>query len=197
MKNKDQKAIFESYREEILKKFKQSLESEKENKEEIKPKKEKIKSEISDDETIDNVKKKVVLKSEEISTNIGPQTRAILRHLPAMVEEKDILFELKKAIERANAELDSDNQINKSPLKVYDRLIEIKALYEDEMDQDDFEEKEAEVLQNFDDNDYREDDDQYDAEVRRDIEKGKAEELIKGMGTDWRKHDEDFYSSNY
>jgi hypothetical protein len=188
MKNKDQKAIFESYKEEILNKFKQSLKSEPKSSEE----------ENSDDvEKIKVAKKKVILKAEEISTNIGPQTRAVLRHLPAMVEEKDILSEIKKSIERANAELNSDDQINKSPLRVYDKLIEIKAIYEDEMDEEEFEEKETEVLQNFDDDDYREDDDQHDAEIRRDIEKGKAEELIKGMGTDWRKHDEDFYSSNY
>lgn len=141
--------------------------------------------------------KKVILKAEEISTKTDLQTRTLLRHLVPMVEENDILKELKKAIERANAELDGENQINKSPLKIYDQLIEIKAVYEDEMDEEDFEEKEAEVLQNFDDDDYREDDNQYDAEIRRDIEKGKAEELIKNMGTDWRKHDEDFHSSNY
>jgi hypothetical protein len=188
MKTKDDQSIYSSYKNEILKKDDKFLMSE-ENQ-----------SETTDDNETRNVdvpKKKVVLKSEEISVNVGPKIRAILRNLPEMVEENEILAELKKAIERANSELDSEDEITQSPLKIYDKLIELDVLSEEEMGEKEFEEKEAEVLQNFDDNDYREDDSTYDAEMRKDIEKGKAEEIIKQLGTDWRKDDEDFYSSNY
>lgn len=171
----------------ILEKYKQFLQEEIENS-----------SENSVDETeTEAVKKKVVVKSEEISVNVGPKIRAILRNFPAVVEEKEVLSELKKAIERANSELSSEDEINQSPLKIYDKLIELKVFSEEEMDEEEFEEKEAEVLQNFDDDDFREDDDASDTEMRRDIERGRAEELIRQMGTDWRKHDEDFLSSNY
>ena len=177
----------------ILKKYKNFLQEEIDKTEE-----KAISPEDSVNETdTEAVKKKVVVKSEEITVNVGPKIRAILRHFPAMVEETNVLSELKKAIERANSELSSEDEINQSPLKIYDKLIELKVLSEEEMDEEEFEEKEAEVLQNFDDDDYREDDDANDAEIRKDIEKGKAEEMIRQMGTDWRKHDEDFYSSNY
>ena len=181
MKNKDTKSIYESYTEDVLK-----------NKKDI---------DAEDNDTEDNEtnspKKKVVLKSEELSVNVGPKIRAVLRNFPTMVEENDVLSELKKAIERANSELNGEDEITQSPLKVYDKLIEIKALYEEDMDEKEFEEKEAEVLQNFNDDDYMEDDDAHSADIRKDIEKGKAEEIIRQMGTDWRKDDEDFYSSNY
>ena len=174
MKNEDTKSIYESYTENVLKH-----------------------DENTNDENTNEFKKKVVLKSEEISVNIGPKIRAILRNFPAMVEENEILSQLKKAIERANLELDEENEITQSPLKIYDKLIEIKALSEEALDEDEFKEKETEVLQNFNDDDYMEDDDAYSGEIRKDIEKGKAEEIIRQMGTDWRKDDEDFYSSNY
>ena len=178
MKNKDTKSIYESYTEDVLK-----------NKND---------SDTEDENTEKKLtKKKVVLKSEELSVNVGPKIRAVLRNFPTMVEENDVLSELKKAIERANSELSSDEEITQSPLKVYDKLIEIKALSEEDMDEDEFEEKETEVLQNFNDDDYTEDSDPHSAEIRKDIEKGKAEEIIRRMGTDWRKDDEDFYSSNY
>lgn len=178
MKNKDTKSIYESYTEDVLKN-KNDSDTEDENTEK-KP-----------------TKKKVVLKSEELSVNVGPKIRAVLRNFPTMVEENDVLSELKKAIERANSELSSDEEITQSPLKVYDKLIEIKALSEEDMDEEEFEERETEVLQNFNDDDYTEDDDAHSADIRKDIEKGKAEEIIRRMGTDWRKDDEDFYSSNY
>lgn len=177
----------------ILEKYKQFLQEEIEKTEDIENP-----SEDSVDETdTEAVKKKVVVKSEEISVNVGPKIRAILRNFPAVVEEKEVLSELKKAIERANSELSSEDEIDQSPLKIYDKLIELKVLSEEEMDEEEFEEKEAEVLQNFDDDDFREDDNASDTEMRRDIERGRAEELIRQMGTDWRKHDEDFFSSNY
>jgi hypothetical protein len=185
MKSKVNQSILEQY-----KKFLQE-EIEKTEKETVSP------EDVVNKVDTDDIKKKVVVKSEEISTNLGPKIRAILRNFPAVVEEKDVLSELKKAIERANSELGSEDEINQSPLKIYDKLIELKVLSEEEMNEEEFEEKEAEILQNFDDDDYREDDNAYDAEMRKDIEKGKAEEIIKQMGTDWRKHDEDFFSSNY
>ena len=126
MKNKDTKSIYESYTENVLKH-----------------------DENTNDENTNEFKKKVVLKSEEISVNIGPKIRAILRNFPAMVEENEILSQLKKAIERANLELDEENEITQSPLKIYDKLIEIKALSEEALDEDEFKEKETEVLQNF------------------------------------------------
>lgn len=178
MKNKDTKSIYESYTEDVLKN-KKDPDTEEENTEK------------------ESTRKKVVLKSEELSVNVGPKIRAILRNFPTMIGENDVLSELKKAIERANSELSSEDEITQSPLKVYDKLIEIKALSEEDMDEEEFEEKEAEVLQNFNDDDYTEDDDARSADIRRDIEKGKAEEIIRQMGTDWRKDDEDFYSSNY
>lgn len=193
MKNKSNT----SFKEELLKKFKESLQQEEKPKWEkktIAPKKETDESEI---EEIQTLKKNIVLKSEEISVNIGQKFRAVLRNFPSMVEETEVLTTLKKSIERANLELDEENQIKESPLKIYDKLVSLGAITQDEMDEDDFEEKEAAVLQNFNDDDFTEDDSAYDAEIRRDIEKGKAEEIISQMGTDWRKHDEDFYSSNY
>lgn len=186
-----------SFKEELLKKFKESLQQEEKpkwKKKTIVLKKESDESEI---EEIQTLKKNIVLKSEEISVNIGQKYRAVLRNFPSMVEEIEVLTTLKKSIERANLELDEENQIKESPLKIYDKLVSLGVLTQDEMDEDDFEEKEAAVLQNFNDDDFTEDDNAYDAEMRRDIEKGKAEEIIGQMGTDWRKHDEDFYSSNY
>lgn len=141
--------------------------------------------------------KKVVVKSEEISVNIGKEYRSILRNFPSIVEESDILSELKMAIRGANLELSSDEEITESPLKIYDKLIELGVLIEKEITQNEYENHETAVLQNFNDDDYSEDDNAYDAEMRKDIEKGKAEEIIKSLGTDWRKHDDDFYSSNY
>ena len=211
MKTNDDQCIYESYREDILKKFKESLhEKEPEVEEEPSSSIEKkemedvdhnieddSESDVDDESNIESPKKKVVVKSEEFSVNVGPKIRAILRNFPSMVEDKEVLSELKKAIERANSELSSEDEITQSPLKIYDKLIELGIISEEEMDEEEFEEKEAEVLQNFDDDDYTEDDNAYDAEMRKDIEKGKAEEMIRQMGTDWRKHDEDFYSSNY
>lgn len=193
MKNKSNT----SFKEELLKKFKESLQQEEKPKWEKKTIVPKKKTDDIEVEEIETLKKNIVLKSEEISVNIGQKFRAVLRNFPSMVEETEVLTTLKKSIERANSELDEENQIKESPLKIYDKLVSLGVLTQDEMDEDDFEEKEAAVLQNFNDDDFLEDDNAYDAEMRRDIEKGKAEEMINQMGTDWRKHDEDFYSSNY
>ena len=194
MKKNDQTAIYESYKEEVLNKYMEDVDVQRLAQQDPR--------EIYHDEEVKDVeedtpKKKVVVKSEEISVNLGPKLRSILRHLPNMSEENDILSSIKNAIQLANRELDEDDEIKNSPLNVYDKLIELGVLSEEEIDEDDFEEKDVEALQNFDDDDYREDDDDRDKEMRKDIEKGKAEEMIRRMGTDWRKHDEDFYSSNY
>jgi hypothetical protein len=194
MKKNDQTAIYESYKEEVLNKYMEDVDVQRLAQQDPR--------EIYHDEEVKDVeedipKKKVVVKSEEISVNLGPKLRSILRHLPNMSEENDILSSIKNAIQLANRELSEDDEIKNSPLNVYDKLIELGVLSEEEIDEDDFEEKDVEALQNFDDDDYREDDDDRDKEMRKDIEKGKAEEMIRRMGTDWRKHDEDFYSSNY
>ena len=194
MKKNDQTAIYESYKEEVLNKYMEDVDVQRLAQQDPR--------EIYHDEEVKDVeedipKKKVVVKSEEISVNLGPKLRSILRHLPNMSEENDILSSIKNAIQLANRELSEDDEIKNSPLNVYDKLIELGVLSEEEIDEDDFEEKDVEALQNFDDDDYREDDDDRDKEMRKDIEKGKAEEMIRRMVTDWRKHDEDFYSSNY
>ena len=194
MKKNDQTAIYESYKDEVLNKYMEDVDVQRLAQQDPR--------EIYHDEEVKDVeedtpKKKVVVKSEEISVNLGPKLRSILRHLPNMSEENDILSSIKNAIQLANRELSEDDEIKNSPLNVYDKLIELGVLSEEEINEDDFEEKDVEALQNFDDDDYREDDDDRDKEMRKDIEKGKAEEMIRRMGTDWRKHDEDFYSSNY
>jgi hypothetical protein len=198
MKNKDQKAIYESYKEEILKKFKQSLESENDTDDVIGDEDLKIEDDVDDvkykDDEIENLKKEVVVKSDEIGVNIGPKIRAIVRNLPNEFDYEDSLAVIQKAIRIASAEIDED--IKESPLKVYDKLIDLDILSKETVS-DDFDdaEKETGVLMNFNDDDYSEDED--DDENRKDIRKGEVEEIIRQMGTDWRRDDEDYISSNY
>ena len=104
MKDKDQVAIFESYREDILNKFKQSLEGDKREESPIEPEisdevpeiedKEEISSEdmddsdlgsdveevddMEEDEKIELPKKNVIVRSQEISVDIGPKLREIV-----------------------------------------------------------------------------------------------------------------------
>jgi hypothetical protein len=198
MKNKDQKAIYESYKEEILKKFKQSLESENDTDDVIGDEDLKIEDDIDvatdKDDEIENFKKEVVVKSDEIAVNIGPKLRAIVRNLPNEFDYEDSLAVIQKAIRIAGAEIDED--IKESPLKVYDKLIDLDILSKEVVsDNCDDAEKETGVLMNFNDDDYSEDED--DDENRKDIRKGEVEEIIRQMGTDWRRDDEDYISSNY
>jgi hypothetical protein len=198
MKNKDQKAIYESYKEEILKKFKQSLENENDTDDVIGDEDLKIEDDVDDvkykDDEIEKLKKEVVVKSDEIGVNIGPKLRAIVRNLPNEFDYEDSLAVIQKAIRIASAEIDED--IKESPLKVYDKLIDLDILSKETVS-DDFDdaEKETGVLMNFNDDDYSEDED--DDENRKDIRKGEVEEIIRQMGTDWRRDDEDYISSNY
>jgi len=207
MKNKDQVAIFESYRDDILNKFKQDVlggDSEVED--------------IENDVDIDDVgdddtdveptpKRNVVVKAEEIGVNLGLKLRSILRHLPSLSEDTEILSNLKRAIEQTNSTLDDEDQVKESPLNVYTKLIEMGVLREEEMDEEEFddEDKEIDLLQKFEDDEYDDDDDisklgkrsDFAKGMSRDVERSRMEDEIRRMGTDWRGQDDDFLSSNY
>jgi hypothetical protein len=208
MKNKDQVAIFESYRDDILNKFKQDVlggDSEVED--------------IENDVDIDDVgdddtdveptpKRNVVIKAEEIGVNLGLKLRSILRHLPSLSEDTEILSNLKRAIEQTNSTLDDEDQVKESPLNVYTKLIEMGVLREEEMDEEEFddEDKEIDLLQKFEDDEYDDDDDDisklgkrsdFAKGMSRDVERSRMEDEIRRMGTDWRGQDDDFLSSNY
>jgi hypothetical protein len=207
MKNKDQVAIFESYRDDILNKFKQDVlggDSEVED--------------IENDVDIDDVgdddadieptpKRNVVIKAEEIGVNLGLKLRSILRHLPSLSEDTEILSNLKRAIEQTNSTLDDEDQVKESPLNVYTKLIEMGVLREEEMDEEeiDDEDKEIDLLQKFEDDEYEDDDDisklgkrsDFAKAMSRDVERSRMEDEIRRMGTDWRGQDDDFLSSNY
>lgn len=214
MRNKDQVAIFESYRDDILNKFKQdNLGGDFEPEKNIDDSDSEVFDDIEDSDDIEDddtpsepaPKRNVIIKSEEISVNVGPQIRSILRNLPPMSEDTEILGDLKRAIEKANSELDEDDQITRSPLNLFDELVELGVLRQEEMEQEDFEDKEAELLQNFDDDEYDDDDDfsrlgkrsDFAKGMSRDVERSKMEDEIRRMGTDWRGQDDDFFSSNY
>jgi hypothetical protein len=235
MKDKDQVAIFESYREDILSKFKKSLEGEKKEESPIEPEaSDEISGEISDevpemedkeeisgddsdlgsdieevddmeDERIELPKKNVIVKSQELSVDIGPELREIVRRMPEVIEDTEVLGSIKAAIKDINDDLDIADHIKDTPLGIYDRLIASGVYSEEEMDSDEFEDKESEVLQNAEDDDYFDDDDvtgesEFDVSkksrkeredfdfrsgMRSDVEKSKAEEILRGMGVDF------------
>jgi hypothetical protein len=208
MKNKDQVAIFESYRDDILNKFKQDVlggDSESENNVDV----DDIEDDIEDDDTDvePTPKKNVVIKSEEIGVNLGLALRSILRNLPSLSEDTEILSNLKRAIEKTNSALDDEDQIKESPLNIYTKLIELGILREEEMNEDEIndEDKEVDLLQSFEDDEYDNDDDlsrlgkrsDFAKGMSRDVERSRMEDEIRRMGTDWRGQDEDFLSSNY
>jgi hypothetical protein len=216
MKKNDQIAIFESYRDDILNKFKSdeighgdepiSKNDEHSLDDDI----EGLDLDDSDlDDDIENEpapKKNVVVKSHEISVKLNHVLRAILRNLPDISEDTEILGNIKSAIESANSSLDEDDMITMSPLSVYEKLIEMGVLREEKMDSDDFDdEKETDLLQSMDDDEYSDDDDlprlgkssDFAKGMRRDVERSKIEDEIRRMGTDWRHRDDDFRSSNY
>lgn len=208
MKNKDQVAIFESYRDDILNKFKQDVlggDSESENNVDA----DDIEDDIEDDDTDvePTPKKNVVIKSEEIGVNLGLALRSILRNLPSLSEDTEILSNLKRAIEKTNSALDDEDQIKESPLNIYTKLIELGILREEEMNEDEIndEDKEVDLLQSFEDDEYDNDDDlsrlgkrsDFAKGMSRDVERSRMEDEIRRMGTDWRGQDEDFLSSNY
>jgi hypothetical protein len=228
MKDKDQVAIFESYREDILNKFKQSLEGDKREESPIEPEisdevpeiedKEEISGEdledsdlgndVEDvdgmeDEKIELPKKNVIVRSQEISVDIGPKLREIVRNMPDVVEDVNVLTAIKDAIKKANDEFGDDNKIEDTPLSIYDDLLAAGVYSEEEMDSDELEDKESEVLQGMDDDDYFDDDDftgesEFDVSkksrkeredfrsgMRRDVERSKAEDILRGMGVDF------------
>jgi len=213
MRNNDQVAIFESYREEILKKFKDSIsgenniENEDINDADLGTPDDIDMEGLEDDDTEQKdeaPKRKVVVKSEVLSTNVGPKLREILRNIPEVSEDVDILSLIKKSIEKINSNSESEeDHIKASPLAIYDKLIELNAISEEEMDNDKFEDfnpdKEPDVLQSFEDDDYNEfdDSDEREQQWKREELRGKWDDIIRDMGTDWRKDDEDFRSSNY
>lgn len=228
MKDKDQVAIFESYREDILNKFKQSLEGDKREESPIEPEisdevpeiedKEEVSGEdledsdlgndvedVDDmeDEKIELPKKNVIVRSQEISVDIGPKLREIVRNMPDVVEDVDVLSAIKGAIQKVNSKLEEEDQIKDTPLSIYDDLLAAGVYSEEEMDSDELEDKEAEVLQSMDDDDYFDDDDftgesEFDVSkksrkeredfrsgMRRDVERSKAEDILRGMGVDF------------
>lgn len=234
MKDKDQVAIFESYREDILNKFKQSLEGDKKEESPIEPEaSDEISGEISDevpemedkeeisgddsdlggnieevddmeeDEKIELPKKNVIVRSQEISVDIGPKLREIVRNMPDVVEDVDVLSAIKGAIQKVNNKLEEEDQIKDTPLSIYDDLLAAGVYSEEEMDSDELEDKETEVLQNAEDDDYFDDDDftgesEFDVSkksrkeredfrsgMRRDVERSKAEDILRGMGVDF------------
>lgn len=205
MRNKDQEAIFESYKKLVL--------SEQDFREEISEVDPDGGDDVFDDSLDDDIpseplpKKNVVIKATEVGVNLGSKLRSILRHLPDLSEDTEILSNLKKAIEKTNSVFDEEDHIKESPLKVYEKLIELGVLREEEMDQDDFdEEKETELLQNMEDDDYSDDDSElsrlgkrsdFAKGMSRDVERAKIEDEIRRMGTDWRDQDMDFESSNW
>jgi hypothetical protein len=208
MKNKDQEAIFESYKQLILNEQNIIGDASDDDMNDID-------ADINDldDDTPDEPrpKKNVVIKADEIGLNLGPVVRAILRNIPDLSEDTEIFTNLKKAIEMANSILDEEDQIKESPLKVYEKLTELGVLREEEMEADAFDDfesgKENALLQNFDDDDYDIDEDpelsklgkrsDFATGMSRDVEKSKIEDEIRRMGTDWRGQDRDLESSNW
>jgi hypothetical protein len=224
MKDRDQLAIFESYREDILNKFKQSLEGDKREETSFEPEKQeelkdvpKIQSDDTDSDDVDfdadiedsddvediepPKKKNVIVRSHEISRNIGPKLREIVRHMSDVIEDVDIFEEIKNAIKITNEDLEDESKITDTPLSIYDDLIASGVYSEEERDPDDIEDKETEVLQGFDD-DYSDDDDvsgesefnlskktrkereDFRSGMRKDVERSKAEDILRDLGVD-------------
>jgi hypothetical protein len=232
MKDRDQLAIFESYREDILNKFKQSLEGDKEEETSFEPEKQEelndvpeiqsdntdsddvdFDADIEDSDDVEDIeppkKKNVIVRSHEISRNIGPKLREIVRHMSDVIEDVDIFEEIKNAIKIANEDLEDENMITDTPLSIYDDLIAAGVYSEEERDSDDIEDKETEVLQGFDD-DYSDDDDvsgesefnlskktrkereDFRSGMRKDVERSKAEDILRDLGVDFGPEREDY-----
>jgi hypothetical protein len=211
MRDKDQVAIFESYREDILNKFKKSLGGDDEPEKELSSKDdfdletiEDVDSEMDDDIEIAPPKKKnVIVRSQEIGVQVSPTIREILRHLPDTIEDVDVLSSIKNAIKEVNDDLEDGDQIKDTPLSIYDDLIGLGIYSEEEVDSDDFEEKEADIIQDLDDDEYSDDNDltgeldfdlskktrrdreDFRSGMRRDIERSRAEDSLRQMGIDW------------
>lgn len=213
MKDKDQVAIFESYREDILNKFKKSLEGNSEPEMEQEPIENDPSDEVPDsvsdeDSDMDDIgeielpkKKNVIVRSQEIGIQMHPQLREILRHLPDTIEDVDVLSAIKDAVREVNADLSDEDHITDSPLSIYDDLINSGIYSEEEVDSDDLEDKEVDVLQSMEDDDYSDDSDvesefdlskktrrereDFRSGMRGDVERSKAEDYLRQMGVDW------------
>lgn len=224
MKNNDQVAIFESYRDEILAKFKKSLEGENDKENEIEepsseaegiesdiPQIEIDDSDIDDDiEEIEPPKKKnVIVRSQEVEIKLDPKLREIVRNLPEVIEDVDVLSAIKNAIKEVNDDaISDDDRIMDSPLSIYDQLISSGVYNEEEVMEDD-ERLSADIKDEDLDDDTLTIDDYYDDEdfsgekefdiskktrkeredlksgMRRDIERSRAEEILRQMGVDF------------
>jgi hypothetical protein len=209
MQNNDQIAIFESYKNEILKKMLTESIGDEEEKSIFDNKD--IENEIEDegDSEVTEVKeiKKVTyyIKNEEISVKLDPILREILRRLPDETKDSDMIDALKLAIKSVNEDLDDDDKIEKTPMAIFDTLSNLGTLSEEERDEDisDDDREEFPTLEKEDDV-YSSDDDErfgkssdFGRAMRRDVQRGELEDDIRRMGTDWRSHEEDFFSSNY
>lgn len=205
--NKDQIAIFESYRDDILNKFKQSVSGEEKEPEIEIPSGESESETIFDDDDDEQEVEKlnVVVKNEEIGTRLDPILRAILRNLPEESQDTEILHNIKDAIAKVNSELDEEDEIKDTPLKVYETLVDFGAMSEEQRTVKASDEGEIATLQNMEDDLYSDDDDlgkvskrsDFAKAMKRDIERGELEDEIRRMGTDWRSSDRDYESSSY
>lgn len=227
MQNNDQTAIFESYRDEILAKFKKSLEgkSEKENEieknDEPSSEVEDIESEIpevelDDSEVEDDIedseppkKKNVIVRSQEVSVKLDPKLREIVRHMPEIIEDIDILSVIKSAIKEINDDVINDeDKILDTPLAIYDELVAAGIYNEEEVTEDDERLSMGDKMEDLDDDaftvdDYYDDEDlsgerefnlskktrgerdDLKSSMRRDIERSRAEDILRQMGVDF------------
>ena len=170
-------------------------------------------ADIEDSDDVEDIeppkKKNVIVRSHEISRNIGPKLREIVRHMSDVIEDVDIFEEIKRAIKIANEDLEDESKITDTPLSIYDDLIAAGVYSEEERDSDDIEDKETEVLQGFDD-DYSDDDDvsgesefnlskktrrereDFRSGMRKDVERSKAEDILRDLGVDFGPEREDY-----
>lgn len=225
MQNNDQIAIFESYRDEILSKFKKSLKGEEGKENEIE-KIEEPSSEVENDdseipeidegdsgvEEIEDVeppkKKNVIIRSQEITTKLDPLLRELIRHMPDVIEDVEILSKIKDGIKEVNDNaLDYKDKIFDTPLSIYDKLISSGIYNEEEVMEDDdrLSSKQIDDLEDdaFTLDDYGDDDDisgerEFDLSkktrreredlksgMRKDVERSRAEEILRQMGVDF------------
>lgn len=149
MKNKDQISIYESYRDDILSKFKQSLNPSNDNdmlrnerEDDDNPsdhiEKDDVEVDSDDFESEPLKKKNIIVRSPEVSVKLDPNLREVVRKLPSAIEDVDILQLIKKAIEKVNDDLSEyDQKIEDSPLKIYDKLMDAGVYTEEEVTEDD------------------------------------------------------------
>lgn len=224
MQNNDQLAIFESYRDDILSKFKNSIESEDKGENEIEKIEEPSESEdndnfetpdIDDSENEDGVddeplkKKNIITRSQEVAIKLDPKLRGIVRNMPEVIEDVDIFTTIKRAIQDLNDEISNDDEkITDSPLSIYNMLINSGVYNEEEVMEDDDRLNPENKGEDLDDDaltvdDYYDDDDfsgekefnlskktrgereDMKSGMRRDVERSKAEDILRQMGVDF------------